>query len=175
MRATASRFKLVGAVHLILTRDASVLLLRRSNTGYEDGNYSVPAGHLDGKEPVSVAMAREALEETGIVVAPQDLHVVHVMHRMALDGKQTPGPEDERVDFFLTASTWEGEPRIAEPGKCDELSWHPFCQLPPNMIPYIEAALVAYCSGQTFSEFGWGALPSRVWQRVCALREAGVP
>lgn len=37
------RFKLVTAVHLILTQNGKILLLRRYNTGYEDGNYSVVA------------------------------------------------------------------------------------------------------------------------------------
>jgi hypothetical protein len=31
------RFKVVAAVHLFLIRDGQVLLLRRFNTGYEDG------------------------------------------------------------------------------------------------------------------------------------------
>jgi len=34
----AERFKLVSAVHIFLIRDGKVLLLRRFNTGYEDGN-----------------------------------------------------------------------------------------------------------------------------------------
>jgi len=45
---TRQRFRLVSAVHLFLDRDRRVLLLRRANTGYEDGNDSVVAGHLDG-------------------------------------------------------------------------------------------------------------------------------
>ena len=86
-----NRFKLPVAVHLLLIREGQVLLLRRFNTGYEDGNYSVVAGHLDGGEEVKEAMAREAREEAGIEIAPADLQVVGVMHRLS---------NDERVDFF---------------------------------------------------------------------------
>ena len=62
------RFKLVVAVHLILIEDGKILLLRRYHTGYEDGNYSVVAGHIDGDESVIKAMQREALEEAGITI-----------------------------------------------------------------------------------------------------------
>ncbi|HKC75618.1 MAG TPA: NUDIX domain-containing protein, partial [Chloroflexota bacterium] len=55
-------FRVVAAVHLFLISDAQVLLLRRFNTGYEDGQYSVIAGHLDGGEEVTAAMRREARE-----------------------------------------------------------------------------------------------------------------
>ncbi len=42
------RFKALVAVHLFLIRDEQVLLLRRYNTGYADGQHSVIAGHLNG-------------------------------------------------------------------------------------------------------------------------------
>ena len=53
-----SRFKLLSTVHLFLIHEDKILLLRRFNTGYEDGNYSVIAGHLDGNEEIKVAMVR---------------------------------------------------------------------------------------------------------------------
>lgn len=44
------RFKLILSVYLIFERDGKVLLLKRQNTGYEDGNYGLVAGHADGNE-----------------------------------------------------------------------------------------------------------------------------
>lgn len=150
-----SRFKLFSAVHLILVRDDQVLLMRRFNTGYEDGNYSLPAGHLDGNESASNAMAREAREEVGLNLDLDALDVVHVMHRLA---SNTSPPTNERVDFFLRASVWNGEPQIMEPDKCDELSWHSLDALPSNTIPYIRAALDMCRRGEYYSEYGWSDL-----------------
>lgn len=140
------RFKVIPAAHLFLIDNDSVLLLRRFNTGYEDGNYSVPAGHLDGNETVRTTMVREAQEEAGIQLKLADLSVVHVMHRKA---------NEERIDFFVAARSWVGNPTIQEPNKCDELKWFPLKNLPPTIIPYVKSALENYQAGIMYSEFGW--------------------
>ena len=58
-----TRFKLIVAAYLILIEDSKILLQRRQNTGYEDGNYSIPAGHLEDTESVTDCLIREIKEE----------------------------------------------------------------------------------------------------------------
>lgn len=141
------RFKMIVAVHLFLIRDNKILLLRRYNTGYQDGNYSVIAGHLDGGEQYDLAMIREAKEEAGIDIRSEDLRTVQVMHRKS---------EDERMDFFFICDNWDGEIINMEPHKCDELSWFDLNDLPPNIIPYIRKAINNYSNGIIFTKYGWG-------------------
>lgn len=141
------RFKLIPTSHLILVKDNKILLLRRFNTGYEDGNYSVVAGHLDGNETFMQAMVRETKEEADINLKSEDLQVVHVMHRRE--------PTHERVDFFIKANNWKGEPKIMEPNKCDELRWFELDNLPNNIIPYVKQAIDCFKNKIPYSEQGW--------------------
>ncbi|OGO67349.1 MAG: NUDIX hydrolase [Chloroflexi bacterium RBG_19FT_COMBO_62_14] len=142
------RFKLVSAVHLFLMKDGQVLLLRRHNTGYEDGKLSVIAGHLDGGEQVKEAACREAKEEVGIDILPEEIEVVGVMHRKTTD---------ERVDWFVAAHRWKGEPSIREPDRCRELLWIPTNEPPPDLIPYVRRSLENLRQGKWFDSFGWEA------------------
>ncbi len=143
------RFKIIPVSHLILIKDNKILLSRRFNTGYEDGNYSVVAGHLDGNETFTQAMIREAKEEAGIDIVAEDLEVIHVMHR------KSPPETNERIDLFLKASKWKGEPKIMEPDKCDDLKWFPIDDLPANIVPYIKHAILNIKKEIFYSEFGW--------------------
>ena len=135
------------AVHLFLHTNNQLLMLRRYRTGYEDGNYSVVAGHLDGGEDVYAAMIREAGEEAGILLQRPALEIVQVMHRKSA--------AEERVDYFLACNTWEGEVRNMEPDKCDDLCWCPWAAIPDNTIGYVRAAIENYRNGVAFSLYGW--------------------
>ena len=141
-------FRLIPTSHLILLRSNRILLMRRFNTGYEDGNYSVIAGHLDGNETFMQAMVREAREEAGLDLRPDMLEVVHVMHRKVPNG-------DEKIDFFIRANKWKGEPTIMEPQKCDDLRWFELNRLPHNVIPYVKLAIDRIRNGVLYSEHGW--------------------
>lgn len=141
------RFKLVVAVHLILIENGKILLLRRYNTGYEDGNYSVVAGHIDGNESVIRAMQREAREEAGIEIKEEDLEIVHVMHRRT--------PNRESMDYFLTCKNYDGKIAIMEKDKCDELAFYDLENLPNNLIPYVRKGIECYQNNIPFCVYGW--------------------
>jgi ADP-ribose pyrophosphatase YjhB (NUDIX family) len=141
-----SRFKNITSGYLLLVKGNTILLSRRYNTGYEDGKYSVPAGHLEEHETIRQCAIREGLEEVGITIQPENLDLVHVMHR-----KQ----EDERIDYFFLVQQWGGEITNNEPDKCDDLQWFPLDKLPENTIPYIRSAIEMYQKKVIYSEFGW--------------------
>jgi 8-oxo-dGTP diphosphatase len=141
---TRARFPVT--VHLFFFREHQILLIRRFNTGFRDGEYSVPAGHLDGGETVREATAREGREEVGVQIEADDMSFSTVMHRLE---------DDERVDFFVHIHKWIGEPFNAEPEKCDDLRWVDIDQLPENTIPYIRRALHNHLNQIRFDEFGW--------------------
>ena len=158
-----TRHSLIPEAHLLLFKEGNVLLLCRQNTGYEDGNYSVIAGHVEANETASEAMVREASEEAGLKIEKRNLQLCHIVHRKA---------KDERISFFFTTSVWAGEPTNLEPQKCSELSWFPLNNLPENMVPYVRQALENVQRGELYSELGWAqqGVPA---ERARAARSAG--
>lgn len=148
------RFQIIPAVYLVIRDGEKVLLARRFNTGYEDGKFSLPAGHLDGDEPMTVALSREAKEELDINVDPKDLNLVHVMHHRS---EIVDSTDDERVDFYFTVNKYDGEPTIAEPDKCDALEWHSIHKLPKNMVRRVKLSLEGISKNDFLTEVGWDA------------------
>jgi mutator protein MutT len=150
MTALKERFKVVPAVYIIFRDGEKILLLRRFQTGYRDGEYSLPSGHVDGGEPATQAAVRETKEEVGVDIAPGDLRLVHTMHRKSAD----PEPH-ERIDLYFEVAKWRGELRNAEPHKCDELRWANPDDLPKNMIPEVRQALVMIAKHEPYSDFNF--------------------
>ncbi|MFE5592922.1 phosphotransferase [Streptomyces sp. NPDC056549] len=132
-------------VHLIAVRDGEkgpeVLLSRRAGTVYAAGHWHFPSGHVDGPfEDVVTALVREAYEETGLVVEPEDVRAAVTVHHRAPGG-------DSRIGFFFEVRRWSGTPEVMEPAVCDAVGWFSFDALPESMVAYCRAGLDAYRAG----------------------------
>ena len=132
-------------VHVLLEREGGILLMRRAGTGFFDGLFSLPGGHVEPGESLAQTAVREMREELGIEVDPAGLVTMGVVHRRS---------DTNRVDFFLRAKGWSGEPGICEPGKCDALGWVARDALPANTVAYVREALAAG-EGPWLLELGW--------------------
>jgi len=137
-----------GASYVLLVRDGKVLMGRRANSGFRDGWYGLPAGHIEEGESAAACAVREAKEETGVDISPAALRPVHVMFRKSETGRTY-------FDVFFRADAWSGEPRIGEPDKCDDMQWFPLDALPENTVPYLVQVFECIKKGDTFSETGW--------------------
>ena len=149
----ATRFKLkVGVFALIMNHD-KVLLLRRFQTGSEDGMYVLPMGGHDGNEPLTQTVIREAKEEVNITLKSEDLSVCHVMHRL----HHMPQEElsFEQIDIIFSVKSYEGIIHNNEPDKCDALDFFPIADLPVNTAPFIKEILRSIHRGEFYSEFGF--------------------
>jgi 8-oxo-dGTP diphosphatase len=143
------RFVVVPASYVYLRRPGDdgnpgndqVLLQLRRNTGYMDGHWAAAAaGHVERGETAYDAAHREAAEEIG--VGDLELEFVTSMQRT-----QQGDPIDERIDFFFTARSWSGEPRIVEPTKCAELRWFTLTGLPDPVVPHEREVLTGLTHG----------------------------
>ncbi|MGW4842763.1 NUDIX hydrolase [Nocardia brasiliensis] len=144
--AKPQRHKVTGDVHLVLRRGNEVLYGQRQNTGYEDGAWHLPSGHLEADESVIAALIREAEEEIGVAVKPEDVQFSHIMHNSSSGG---------RMAFFFTVTNWEGEPENREPEKCSGLEWFAVDALPVHMIDYCRVAMRHIADSSPFSVYGW--------------------
>lgn len=131
--------------HTVLLRNGQVLLLRRTHTGYLDGWYALPGGHLQRGESIVECAIRECREETGVVIEPARIRPVAVMPYRSAD--------QQGIDFIMICDDVAGEPRLAEPDRFDDVCWFDVDRLPSNSAPYIGRAIAMARSGDWFLEF----------------------
>ncbi|QCX28514.1 NUDIX domain-containing protein [Nocardioides jishulii] len=149
---TLDRFVVVPASYVYLLREGAsgteVLLQQRGDVPYMASHWAAgAAGHVERGEDAFAAARRELREELDVSA---DLHFEFTMQR-TLHAEAI----DERVDFFFTARSWEGEPRIVEGSKCAGLGWFPLDALPAPMVPHEAHALAHLGSGLGYLTFGF--------------------
>ena len=140
------RHHAIPAAYILVRSGSNILLSRRLNTGYMDGRYQLPAGHVDPGELPSVAAIRELREEVGLIAHPAALAFVHAAYR------EKPNDTGDRLDVFFSLRTWTGEIANPEPHKCGGWEWHDADRLPADTIPFLRAVLAAIAAGRPYSE-----------------------
>ena len=132
-----------AAVYMLIKKEGKFLALRRFNTGYRDGEYTFPAGHVDDGESAIHAAVRELKEEVNLEAQEEDTKLVHVM--------QHKEGNHEYFDFYFEITKWNGEPKICEEDKMDDLRFISSQELDELAIPGFKKALEEIEKQNTFS------------------------
>jgi ADP-ribose pyrophosphatase YjhB (NUDIX family) len=135
-----------AAVYAVLEDQKKVLLLRRFNTGYRDGEYTLPAGHVEPNETFLQTCVRELKEEICVDVLPEDLQMAHVMQRHENGVNYT--------DYYFVVKKWQGDPKIGEPHKSDDLKWVNKSEIRDHAIHFVSKAIENSLEGILFSHDG---------------------
>jgi len=144
----SERNRAVPASYLMLRKGNKILLARRINTGYYDGYYHPPAGHIEAGELPIDALIREVKEEIGIDLVRDSVTLVHTMYRTKHD------PTGDRADYFFQTSEYDGEIENLEPEKCDDIQWFSIDELPKNTVPHVRDAIADIENEVAYSELG---------------------
>ena len=155
MAQWTERFKLIVTVGLMLIDKDKILLLRRSNTGHNDGYYGLVGGCIDGNETVTQAIIREAYEEANIILKPEWVKMAGVTHSKVEVIKNGDPAVLETVDFFFVSQHYEGNIQNNEPHKHDLLAFFPLDDLPQPLQAHTYLALHHLKTGIPFGEYGW--------------------
>jgi 8-oxo-dGTP pyrophosphatase MutT (NUDIX family) len=140
------RYKITTAVYAVILANDQLLLSLRQNTGFMDGRYTIPSGHLEAGETLAEALARELREEANVTV--KKAHLGTTLFRFAAS------PEfNDYIDFFFVVDDFEGEIRNNEPDKCGELRFVPIGELPENTVDYVLYCLEMLMDGVPYCEW----------------------
>lgn len=135
----------LSSIYLIIRNENNeILLQRRQGTKLWCGFLALPAGHIDEGENAYEAAIREAREELGIKIKPEDFVDTFVVCRR----NATIAPY---YDVYFEVDSYEGSISIKEPEKCSELVWRRLEEFPEDVIEFEKIALNLNEEGVKFS------------------------
>ena len=124
----------VGVQGIILDNSKQKILLGKRKNCFGAGSWGLPGGHLEFGESFEDAIAREMLEETGLIA--KRVKVFSAFNTPAL-------PDSHHVQIGCIVEEYEGIPEIIEPDKCEELGFYALDELPSpiffSSLPILEA------------------------------------
>ncbi|WP_329155968.1 NUDIX domain-containing protein (plasmid) [Streptomyces sp. NBC_01456] len=141
----------IVGVHLHLQDDHGRILLglRHPDSAFAPDTWHFLAGHCE-REAAIDCLVREAKEEAGLTIAPEDVDLVHTLHHV-----DSPNVRP-RIALVFQARSWTGDPEVLEPDRCVEWRWWKPQDLPAEVVPYTRQAIDGILRGHRYSEQGWG-------------------
>ena len=127
------RFEVRCAVHLLLFQNGKVLVEKRKNREYCDGQYDLIASHILGNEDVYSAIIRTAKTEVNVDINKEDLEIIQVMHQK--DG------DLEYINYFFITDKYSGIINNNEPEYCAGVEWVKLEYPIEDMMDYINFAI----------------------------------
>lgn len=114
----------VGVCVIVRNEDGQMLLMKRRGS-HGAGTWACPGGHVEQPESPEEAAVRECREELGIEVG-----------EMTLEGWTWDDHPEGFVGatLWLEVEGWDGEPRIVEPEKCEEIGWFHVDEFPEPLF-----------------------------------------
>lgn len=137
-----AKFSVSLKARLLLQNHGSILLLKQTKPN--GGNYSLVGGTIERKEFAVATLIRESREEAGIILSPDDLELVHVLHKRSR--------KEHRIVLYFRAYYYAGEPESKEREKFENVSWWPLKALPLKLTDTVRHVLKAYNAGLLYSE-----------------------
>lgn len=131
------------ACYMIIEENNKILLQKRCGSGYFDGYYSVPAGHLEENEKCIDCIIREFKEETNLNVDKNDIKLLFTLGATE---------KSNYICLFFGAEKYSGEMKIMEPNKCGELKFFDLNNLPENLVPELRTFLEDRSKGLNYGD-----------------------
>lgn len=137
-----AKFKVSLKARLLLQNSGSILLLKQTKPN--GGNYSLVGGTIERKEFAIATLIRESYEEAGIRLLPDDLELVHVLHKRL--------KKEHRIVLYFRAYYYDGKPQSMERHKFENVVWCSLKELPVRLTDTVRHVLKAYNAGLLYSE-----------------------
>lgn len=131
------RFQIIPSVYLLLlnTETNQILLSKRCGTGFMDGYWSLPAGHVEKNETIFEAIIRESKEEINLDINQNQLSLFHLRHHT----------DEARFNFYFVYKDLDfARINNNEPNKCSQLRWFDIYNLPSKIITSVKEVIVNF-------------------------------
>jgi ADP-ribose pyrophosphatase YjhB (NUDIX family) len=138
----------------VALRDDAVLMVRASARSAAPGVWWLPGGGIDWRESPEEALAREFVEETGLIVVTSELLSV-----MSDVRTRASGEEVHTIRIIYRVRVADGELRHEAVGTTDHAAWVPLARLDAEPVErgvlqvagYARAAITVARAGATRS------------------------